>query len=288
MSNRNVKFKEIDVFTKVPYKGNPVAVVMDGDKLSSSQMQQIANWIHLSETTFVCSPSNSEADYRLRIFTPNNELPFAGHPTIGSAHAILESGLRPQHEDYVVQECGSGLVKIYQKGEQLFLTLPEPVKNDISSSQVKQLAEALGINETEIEIAEQINVGAVWDTVKLPSAKPVTDILPNMNMLSKIIAAGVTGLTVFGPTEDNFSDFEVRSFAPNEGVDEDPVCGSGNGSVAVLIKEHHLINKNSYLATQGKCLGRDGRVEVKFTEDDQILLGGNAVSCIEGNLVLPG
>ena len=129
MLNRITPFKQIDVFTQVPFKGNPVAVVLNGDKLSTTEMQQIAKWIHLSETTFVCTPTNSQSDYRLRIFTPQNELPFAGHPTIGSAYAVLKSGLTPQHGQYLVQECDQGLVRIDITDDGLFLTLPQPEKS---------------------------------------------------------------------------------------------------------------------------------------------------------------
>ncbi|MDF8366222.1 PhzF family phenazine biosynthesis protein [Weissella paramesenteroides] len=285
MLKRATPFKQIDVFTQVPFKGNPVAVVLDGDKLSTTEMQQIANWIHLSETTFVCTPTNSQADYRLRIFTPQNELPFAGHPTIGSAYAVLKSGLIPKHGQYLVQECQQGLVRIDVTDAGLFLTLPESKKSPLQEEQVKAFSKALGVSASEIHLAETIDVGAVWYTLQLSSAEQVLALQPDMNLLTQVIAEGVTGVTVFGQYPENSqTNFEVRSFAPNEGADEDPVCGSGNGCVAVMVRDHQLLSSSEYVASQGSCLGRDGYVKVKYSDDNKILLGGFAEICIDGQL----
>lgn len=285
MLKRATPFKQIDVFTQVPFKGNPVAVVLDGDKLSTTEMQQIANWIHLSETTFVCTPTNSQADYRLRIFTPQNELPFAGHPTIGSAYAVLKSGLIPKHGQYLVQECQQGLVRIDVTDAGLFLTLPESKKSPLQAEQVKAFSKALGVSASEIHLAATIDVGAVWYTLQLSSAEQVLALQPDMNLLSQAIAEGVTGVMVFGQYPENSqTNFEVRSFAPNEGADEDPVCGSGNGCVAVMVRDHQLLNLSEYVASQGSCLGRDGYVKVKYSDDNKILLGGFAEICIDGQL----
>src|SRR6202007_2480969 len=142
-SMKSLAFQQVDVFTAVPFKGNPVAVILDGDALSGEQMQSIAAWTNLSETTFVCAPSDQRADYRLRIFTPRRELPFAGHPTIGSAHAVLRRGLKPRTPGRLVQECGKGLVSLRVEGDRLFLALPVPAFREPSAEHVGRVADAL-------------------------------------------------------------------------------------------------------------------------------------------------
>ncbi|MBW1606398.1 PhzF family phenazine biosynthesis protein [Lactobacillus sp. Sy-1] len=288
MTNKQVDFKEVDVFTNVPYQGNPVAVVMNGDGLTDQQMHQIANWIHLSETTFVCQPTDPEADYQLRIFTPNNELPFAGHPTIGSAHAVLQGGLKPKHDGFLVQECKKGLVKIYKHGEELSFTLPEPERTVLSAEKNQLISAALDIPVTDFKISEKVDVGAVWYTIQVKDAHQVVTTSPDMKLLAELSEPGVSGVTIFGATSAG-SDvkFEVRSFAPAEGADEDPVCGSGNGCVAALVKAEHLVDGDQYTAGQGQCLGRNGKVKVRITDGQPILVGGNAVVCIEGQIKRP-
>lgn len=283
--NHQVPFQQVDVFTDIPFKGNPVAVILDGNELSTEKMQAIANWTNLSETTFVCKPTEPQADYRLRIFSPNSELPFAGHPTIGSAFAVLKHGLKPKTAGRLVQECGSGLVSIYVDEGKLFLTLPEPNVKSVQSADVDELVNALGVSSNSVKTSATIDVGAVWITLQLSNADEVRSLQPDMAKLSTLIPTGVTGVTVFGLTSGNpESNLEVRSFAPNEGVNEDPVCGSGNGCVAAVVREHELIGKPTYVASQGYCVGRNGKVEVRFTNDGKILIGGHAVTCIKGTL----
>ena len=280
----HIRFQQVDVFTSVPFKGNPVAVILDGDGLSTAQMQSIANWTNLSETTFVEKPRNPCADYRLRIFTPLAELPFAGHPTIGSARAMLNAGYIPKRSGFLVQECGKGLVDLMIHHERLFLRLPAPNFTLTESHQDRSLADALGITTTAIDRAEIIDVGPVWFTVQLRHGHDVTNLKPDMAAIARLTHASVTGVNVFhfynngGP-----ADVEVRSFAPAHGIPEDPVCGSGNGCVAALIHRYKLLEKNPYTANQGRCLHRDGRVLVRF-EGDAIWLGGDAITCIEGFL----
>ncbi|MCR8655936.1 PhzF family phenazine biosynthesis protein [Paenibacillus endoradicis] len=283
--NHQVPFQQIDVFTNVPFKGNPVAVVLDGNELSTKEMQAIANWTNLSETTFVCTPTDPRADYKLRIFTPNSELPFAGHPTIGSAFAVLQHGNKPKTEGYLIQECGVGLVSILIDEDKLFLTLPEPNVQHIHSAELVELAIALGVPSHSVKASATIDVGAVWITLQLTNAHEVRSLRPDMAKLSTLIPSGVTGVTIFGLDFGNTtSNLEVRSFAPTEGIDEDPVCGSGNGCVATLIKKLELIKESNYIASQGYSVGRNGRVEVRFQNNGKILIGGYAVSCIEGML----
>jgi len=281
---KTLAFQQVDVFTAVPFKGNPVAVVLDGDAVSSADMQSIAAWTNLSETTFVCTPTDQRADYRLRIFTPKRELPFAGHPTIGSAHAVLRHGLKPQAAGRLVQECGKGLVDIKIDGERLLLALPEPQFREPTLSQRAAVADGLGVLPADIQRAAIIDVGPVWFTVQLASADAVGALAPDMGKLAALNPIGITGVNVFGLYPRGASaDVEVRSFAPGDGVPEDPVCGSGNGCVAALVRRDGVLKTQTYVASQGRCLGRDGQVTVQF-DASTIWLGGHAVTCVEGVL----
>lgn len=283
-----IPFKQVDVFTAIPYLGNPVAVIFEGDRFSTTQMQKIANWTHLSETTFVCKAQDSKADYRLRIFSTQNELPFAGHPTIGSAFAVLENGLKPNNHDYLVQECQKGLVELPLDQQQIFLTMPQPQLTMINYDLIRQLCDALKVKVTDIKAKALVNVGIVWLTLQLKNAAQVLNLQPNFQQIAKLTPNGVSGVTVFGFYEDlSIADIEVRSFAPREGANEDPVCGSGNGAVAILIQENRLLTKTSYIAQQGTKLGRVGRIKVKFLSNGRVLVGGNAITCIEGKLRIP-
>lgn len=283
-----IPFKQVDVFTAIPYLGNPVAVIFEGDRFSTTQMQKIANWTHLSETTFVCKAQDSKADYRLRIFSTQNELTFAGHPTIGSAFAVLENGLKPNNHDYLVQECQKGLVELPLDQQQIFLTMPQPQLTMINYDLIRQLCGALKVKVTDIKAKALVNVGIVWLTLQLKNAAQVLNLQPNFQQIAKLTPNGVSGVTVFGFYEDSsIADIEVRSFAPREGANEDPVCGSGNGAVAILIQENRLLTKTSYTAQQGTKLGRVGRIKVKFLSNGRVLVGGNAITCIEGKLRIP-
>ncbi|HEY7757954.1 MAG TPA: PhzF family phenazine biosynthesis protein [Burkholderiales bacterium] len=277
----------MDVFTAEPFKGNPVAVVLDGNNLSAARMQAIASWTNLSETTFVCAPTHAQADYRLRIFTPRSELPFAGHPTIGSAHALLQHGLQPNNPNRLVQECGRGLVAIDIDGERLFLALPEPALRELSAAQADELAAALGVPAQRVRARAIIDVGVVWITLQLADAESVRRLQPDQARLRALTPPGVAGVTVFGLHGlGSVPHLEVRSFAPAEGIPEDPVCGSGNGCVAALVRQERLISASGYVAGQGQCVGRDGRVEVRYADDGSIRLGGHAVTCVQGILVV--
>jgi PhzF family phenazine biosynthesis protein len=280
-----VAFQQVDVFTAVPFKGNPVAVVLEGGALSTAQMQTIAGWTNLSETTFVCPPADSTADYRLRIFTPRAEIPFAGHPTIGSAHALLRHGLVPRRAGRLVQECGKGLVELRVEGERLFLALPTPAFRAPDAGAIARAAASLGLPAAAVECAAIIDVGPVWFTMQLRDGATVAKLEPDMAAIAEITRHQMTGLNVFGFYPNGTpADLEVRSFAPAHGVPEDPVCGSGNGCVAALIQRERLLARSSYVSSQGRCMQRDGRVEVRFGDDGTIWLGGHAVTCVEGTL----
>jgi len=286
---RRIPFQQVDVFTSVPFKGNPVAVILDGAGLSTAEMQAIANWTNLSETTFVERPTNPVADYRLRIFTPRSELPFAGHPTIGSAYAVLRAGHVPKRPGRLIQECGKGLVELRVDGERLFFRLPTPVFTPADARQLAGAAAALGIPPTAVERAVIIDVGPVWLTVQLRDGQIVANLKPDIPAIAALSSSSMTGLNVFGFYNNGGpADIEVRSFAPVDGVPEDPVCGSGNGCVAALIQRDKLLDKKSYTSSQGRCLQRDGRVEVRFEDNSAIWIGGHAVTCIEGSLAAVG
>jgi PhzF family phenazine biosynthesis protein len=278
-------FRQVDVFTGVPFKGNPVAVVHGADRLSTEQMQTIAGWTNLSETTFVCAPSDERADYRLRIFSPASEMPFAGHPTIGSAHAVLSAGLRPKTPGRLLQECGKGLVTLRVEEERIFFELPVPAMREIAAEGLSALADALGIPADAVGANALIDVGPVWATLQLEDADAVRRLRPDLGRVASLDPLGLSEVTVFGLERDGGeAQVEVRSFAPTHSTPEDPVCGSGNGCVAALVRREKLLAVSSYVARQGGCLGRDGRVEVRFGEDGSIWVGGQAVTCVEGVL----
>lgn len=281
-----VPFLQVDVFGSAPFKGNPVAVVLHADGLTDERMQEIANWTNLSETTFVCEPSTADADYRLRIFTTRSELPFAGHPTIGSAAAVLASGLEPKMPGRLVQECARGLVPLRLDEGKIFFELPEPEITLPDETHLKDTLRALGVSEGFILDALVVDVGAVWLTLQLDSAQEVLRLTPDMDRLAHA-TPGCTGVTVFGPhSPGGPASVEVRSFVPGDGVPEDPVCGSGNGCVAAVIQRNGLLTESRYVAAQGRVLGRDGRIEVEFGPDGAIWLGGASAIVVEGSIAL--
>lgn len=271
-------FKQVDVFTAVALKGNPVAVVLDAQGLSTAAMQAIANWTNLSETTFVTPATDPEADYAVRIFTPKSELPFAGHPTLGTAHAVIEAGLVTPADGKIIQRCGVGLVEVRIAGSGLSFRLPSPAFE--TAPEPQKLSAALG--DGAIKGAPQIvNVGPRWVIAQLVSAATVEQLAPDLAALAAYDRAhATTGLTVYAEKADG--GIVVRSFAPADGVPEDPVCGSGNGAVAAYrLQAGQLASGNSYTASQGRQVGRDGTVRVAI-EGDAIHVGGNCVTVVDG------
>jgi PhzF family phenazine biosynthesis protein len=272
----SLRFKQVDVFTDKPFLGNPVAVVIGAEGLDTPTMQRIAGWTNLSETTFLMKSAN--ADYRLRIFTPRQELPFAGHPTIGSAHAALEAGFVPRKKK-LLQECGAGLIELSVEDDgRIFLKGPrarvERVQGPIPS-----------ISLAPASVVMKVDVGPVWVVAEMSGAGALAALKPDMAALAQWSESmRVTGVTVFAPSGDASSKIHVRSFAPAHGIPEDPVCGSGNLGVAVFLRENNGVERfgRTYVARQGMQLGRDGRVFVKL--GDEIQIGGHAVTCVEGTL----
>lgn len=279
-----VRFKQVDVFTRVPFSGNPVAVVLEGAGLGSEDMQRIAAWTNLSETTFVLPPSTPDADYRLRIFTPRAELPFAGHPTIGSAHAVFEAGIVRSRAGKLRQECGVGILELQVDGETLWLASPPATETLLSDLDFEVLEKSL--KSRFLGSPRIINVGPRWIVAELAGAEAIAALVPDMQVLADLSNKhSIGGVTVYGVSGDDESAIHVRSFAPAHGIAEDPVCGSGNIGVAAYLMKTGQAERVGprYTARQGMQLGRDGRVSIRI-EDGKIFLGGSAVTCVDGLL----
>ncbi len=282
-------FKQVDVFTSVPFMGNPVAVVFDADGLDVAAMQRIANWTNLSETTFVLTPTDPAADYRLRIFTPKAELPFAGHPTIGSAHAVLEAGLAKPNNGKLVQQCGVGLVQITvpDNWQHDGLSFQLPPHQMVIAPDADTLHAALGSDAPFVHPPAIVDVGPRWVIVQYAVGATVRGLTPDLLVLADYDRAhGTTGLTVFAGDSDSPGNIVVRSFAPADGIAEDPVCGSGNGCVAAYRRENGLSRDcDSYVASQGREVGRDGIIRIRYA-DGSIHVGGCAVTCVDGRITI--
>jgi PhzF family phenazine biosynthesis protein len=277
-------FKQVDVFTGTHYLGNALAVVLDGTGLSDERMQHFARWTNLSETTFLLPPETDAADYRVRIFTPGGELPFAGHPTLGSCHAWLEAGGKPRSRQFIVQDCKIGPVRIRREASRLAFAAP-PVKRGAPSPAVlAQVAQALGLKASQVIAAQLLDNGPVWLALLLDSPQTVLGLSPNHLQLKQLghkigVAAPYPESPAAGPH------LEVRAFAAPIGILEDPVTGSLNASLAQwLIPEGHMPVR--YLAAQGACLHRAGRVHIERDPGGQVWVGGESVTCISGSVAL--
>ena len=296
---RNRAFAQVDVFSREPFRGNPVAVILDAEGLTDDEMAQIANWTNLSETTFVLPPDDPTADYRLRIFTPHRELPFAGHPTLGSAAAWLDAGGAPKHEDRIVQECGAGLVDIRrtprrggptgpsadslttataEPSETLAFAAPDRLRSGpLDDAYVDQIAVALGVDRSEILGHQWADNGPGWAAVRLANAEQVLALTPDFSAIPDA-KLGVLG----AHPEGSEHEYEIRAFVPGVGVAEDPVTGSLNASVAQWLIGENLA-PNSYTATQGTALGRSGVISIS-AEHDEIWIGGATSICVRGTV----
>ena len=276
-SPRSRPFTQVDVFTDAATLGNPVAVVHDAAGLSTDEMQRFCDWTNLSEATFLLPPIDPQADYRLRIFCPGRELPFAGHPTLGSCHAWLEAGGTPAGDD-VVQECGAGLIRIRRAGAMLAFQAPPLVRSGpLDEPDVERLARGLGLSRHEIADHQWCDNGPGWQAVLLADADVVLGLTPDARILD-----GLDG-GVIAPSRAEGIDFEVRAFFPgNTGLTEDPVTGSLNAALAQwLIGSGQA--PSTYIAAQGTCLGRRGRVHVS-SDADGIWVGGSSTSVICGTV----
>ena len=305
-------FKQVDVFTAIPYFGNPLAVVLDGSGLDDEAMQRFARWTNLSETCFLLPPTNALADYRVRIFTPGGELPFAGHPTLGSCHSWLQAGGQPRRNDVIVQECGIGLVRIRREtlassGQQLAFAAPSVKCSAIDPALLAEVAQALGLKDAHILAAQMLDNGPHWLALLLDSPETVLALMPNHLALASLqVKVGVAAFypppetppligrrnreaRAFGqasaPVISDAPDLEVRAFAACAGVPEDPVTGSLNASLAQwLMAEGHAPER--YRVSQGVCLGRAGQLQIERDASGQVWVGGESTTCIEGQVIL--
>ncbi len=319
---RSRPFQQVDVFTATPYLGNPVAVVLDGEGLGDAEMQHFAQWTNLSETTFVLPPTDPAraqgADYRVRIFTPGGELPFAGHPTIGTCHAWLGAGGVARSAERIVQQCEAGLVSLRQGGDRLAFAAPPLGQSEPEPALLADVIAALGLRSEQVIAARMLDNGTDWLGLLLADAETLLALAPDHRALARfkqkvgaaavlhaqaathLIAKSNREARAFGDgAKDASADrraesaaraqappaLEVRGFAAASGIDEDPVTGSLNAGLAQwLIAEGRLPDR--YIAAQGQCVGRDGRVFVERDAQGQVWVGGNTVTCIEGSVSL--
>ncbi len=280
-----VAFKQVDVFTSSAFKGNPLAVIMDAQGLSDAQLTAIARWTNLSETTFVLPPQDTAADYRVRIFTVEGELPFAGHPTLGTAHALLEAGWPLKTPGKIVQECGVGLVEVKISGDgALAFAAPAARLTPFSDALMSS-----ALNSEDFDLSQTstiVDMGIRWLLIPMSSAQAVLDVVPSAADLHRLQQhAEVNGTAIFGalPAGEN-EQYEVRALLVENGsLTEDPVTGSANACLARYFEANHQMR--DYRARQGSAIQREGRIQVSFT-DKAIWIGGQTVTVIDGTIDL--
>jgi len=274
-------FQQVDVFASQPLKGNPLAVVIGADALSDASMAAFANWTNLSETTFLLRPTDPSADYRVRIFTPERELPFAGHPTLGSCQVWLNSGGKPKAKN-IVQECAAGMIQIRRDGERLAFAAPPLLRSgDVDSATLRSIANGLRIREDAIRASQWTDNGPGWVSVMLSSRAEILALQPDYPALAAL-KLGVVAPWDAG-RDGNDAQFEVRAFIPTRAT-EDPVTGSLNAGLAQWLIGKGLA-PSSYVAAQGTVLGRAGRVHVA-QDGEATWIGGDVTTCIAGTITL--
>jgi PhzF family phenazine biosynthesis protein len=315
------RFKQVDVFTAQAYLGNALAVVLDGEDLSDADMQRFACWTNLSETTFLLPPTDAAADYRVRIFTPGGELPFAGHPTLGSCHAWLQAGGQAQSAERVVQQCAKGLIHITREAGsgasgtsgtsdasgRLAFAAPALQRSTPTPALLADVTAALGITPSQVLAAQSLDNGPLWCSLLLDSPATVLQLTPDHAALARLgVKVGVAGIypdaeesesplirranreaAAFGARSGGSAAprLEVRAFAAATGINEDPVTGSLNASLAQWLIGEGLL-PDQYIASQGINLGRAGQVHVRRDATGQVWIGGHTVTCIEGTVQL--
>lgn len=275
-------FKQVDVFSQTALKGNPLAVVFDAGSLSDERMAAFANWTNLSETTFILEPRDPRADYRVRIFTTLSELPFAGHPTLGTCHAWLQAGGVPKGAE-IIQECGVGLVRIRREGSELaFLAPPLLRSGPVEADVMERVQRGLGITPDEVVRAQWVDNGAGWLAVMLKDRQQVLNLQPDHSQMQGL-AVGV--IAAWDPERDgDEARFEVRAFISGDGMPEDPATGSLNAGIAQWLLAEGLAPE-SYTVSQGLSMGRAGKLRINRL-GNEIWIGGSVVTCIEGQLRL--
>ena len=281
-----VQFKQVDVFTRRAFGGNPVAVVLDGENLEADQMQDIARWTNLSETAFVLPPTQAGANYRVRIFTPMSELPFAGHPSVGTAHALIEAGAIVPNDHALVQECAAGLlpITVHGSGPSMRISIRAPQAQLRAAPGADALLEAALAGVTRGSLPPQLwDNGPRWWLVELAEADDVRHHHPDLAKIAALTAAtGAVGLAIHAAADADDHQRVVRAYCPAYGIAEDPVTGSANASIgAQLLAAGRLRIGDTYVASQGRELGRDGLVEVSL-QTDGVWIGGSSVTVIDG------
>lgn len=285
------RYLQLDVFADRPGAGNPLGVVFDASDMDADEMQAYAAWANLSETIFFLPPTSAEADYRVRIFTPRQELPFAGHPSVGAAWAALDSGLAQAKDGRLVQECAAGLlpISIEQRGATRLIHVRAPQAREVETGNLhaEALASALqGLPRGKLSPALWNN-GPNWWLVELADAAAVRAMRPDLPAIATLsIASDAVGLVVFGRADGSDHDLAVRAYCPADGIAEDPVTGSANASIAALLHRSGSLpgTAGRYLASQGRELGRDGRVEVRVDGDGGVWIGGKVQAVIRGSV----
>ncbi len=275
------RFRLVDVFSETPFLGNPVAVVLDADGLATDEMQRITRWMNLSETTFLLPPTTPDADYRVRIFTLEREMPFAGHPTLGSCQAWLSAGGLPARAGKIVQECGAGLIPIRSDGEHLAFAAPPLIRDGALANEKKdEIARALRIDPDRFVDAAWIDNGPGWAGVLLASAESVLALEPISSHPTRL-EIGVVGPYPAGSEMA----FELRAFFSDQHgtLREDPVTGSLNASVAQWLLASGRATA-PYVASQGTAVGREGRIFIHTDDANTVWVGGNAITIVEGQI----
>lgn len=282
-------FLQVDVFTARPYYGNPVAVILDADGLDPAAMQRIANWTNLSETTFLLPPTTPAADYRVRIFTPARELPFAGHPSVGSAYAAIAGGKVDAGKRALVQECPAGLLPMRVDGEgaqrTVHIRAPQVKFMPADPTLLEPAAAALGARPRNAP--QNTWAGPWWLLCDLGEAAAVRGLKPDLEQVAALSRrAGAIGISVFGRERGGEADYAVRAFCPGDGIAEDPVTGSANAAIGAWLRANDPAAAQGlrFRASQGRELGRDGLVEVSVDAAGEVEIGGRCVICVEGRV----
>jgi len=286
-------FKQVDVFTAVPMRGNPVAVIFDAEGLSTADMQRVAGWTNLSETTFVLPPTQAGADYRVRIFTPRSELPFAGHPSVGTAHALVESE-RVRAKDTLVQECGAGLLPVHVSGtgaqRQIFVCAPRAKFGDLPPDAGEAIAQALRAGPA-MRAPRVVTCGPDWVVCDLGSEGAVRGLQPDMGALAALKERfGLVYFTAFGRAKNAGHALTVRAFCPADNIPEDPVTGSANAAIGEYLFATGQLDAvgAQYRVSQGREVGRDGYVDVRVdAKTGAAEIGGQSTTCVDGTIALP-
>ena len=293
MSARQVRFKQVDVFSEVPFKGNALAVVLDADGLTDDEMQTIARWTNLSETTFVCRPTNPDADYLVRIFTPAYEMPFAGHPTLGTAHALLDSGYLPRRAGQLVQQCGVGLVEVAARedGSLAFAAPPARIE-PLEAGELQTLKAALVCDGIDFSLLPPccVDNGARWLMISVDSPRRCLSITPDPTATWQLMQkTGMTGFAFYAAhAPSGPATFEVRCIVVEGELAtyEDPVTGSANAALAALFAARNRRPGAHYTVRQGTAIAREGRVTVDYHDDGKIWIGGHSTTIVDGTVRL--